>query len=109
MGIVLNSKTLGDEASALAYVLPVDRGVEAIHFLNESLDKARRNYARGKPDAAVIGAPGVGSGFLSFQGGVSYLQTSIPESVEQTFFVFALNSDTLAYDAQRTLLIVNYV
>jgi hypothetical protein len=56
----------------------------------------------------VIGAPGVGSGFLSFQGGVSYLQTSIPESVEQTFIVVARTSDTLADDAHRPHFIGNY-
>lgn len=108
MALVLNSKTTGNDDLALGYNLPSMRGVEAIHFLNGSLAKAAHNFALGKPDAQIVGSPTVGNGFIGVKGGANFLQTVIPETVEQTFMAVFRTSATLADDANRPALIGNY-
>lgn len=105
MGLALG---LSGRANDRAYfALPDETGVEAIHLFDEGLEKARLNMARGKPSALIVGAPAVGSGFLSF-GSAAYLQTVIGETVDQTLMVVARTSDTLASDARRPGFLGNY-
>lgn len=108
MTAVLNTKSVGNDSLAFEIRLPVERGLEAVHFLSDSLVRSARNYVRGKPSASVVGAPAVGNGFLSMVGGSAYLQTAIAETNEQTFIAIVRNTDTLADDAHRPTFVGNY-
>lgn len=89
MGVQVVAKGVDAEQYATEYAAPVRRGLEAVFFLNTNMEKCARNYAPGKPQGRVIGAPVVSNGYASLKGGVNYIETSVLESVEATFFVIA--------------------
>lgn len=95
MGTIIKVAGLDAEsASAAAYISPVSRGLEAIHFLNGSAAKIIRNYALGKEDGALVGTPvAVNAGFADFSGISSGVLTSMSEPLEGTFFIVCKTTD----------------
>ena len=102
MSVIIRIPGLDAEATAIKAVPPVERGLEALHFLNESLAKASRNYARGKPDATPYNmhSPGVPpemfENYARCKGLNSFFQTQTMEQQTQTLFVVGSSQDTLA-------------
>lgn len=80
------AKDVDVEDTATEFMLPVMDGMEAIHFCNGSVAKAARNYAPGKPNAVIKGAPVAHADYITFQGNVNYLETRTQESAAQTVY-----------------------
>jgi hypothetical protein len=77
-----------------------DVGLEGCFFLTGSLPRAVRNRAHFKPDASLSAtAPVVGSNYLTFTGGTSWLQTLVPESSEHTLIAVAKWQSSANYAA----------
>ena len=94
MGVRLIAKDVDAEAFATEYSAPVRRGLEGIHFLNTSPQKAARNYAPGKKSGTVVGAPVALADRLSTVGLVSYIQSEVQETDLMTFFCVARSGDS---------------
>ncbi|WP_339428875.1 hypothetical protein [Pseudomonas taetrolens] len=77
------------------FVPPVIRGLQAVHFLSGSISRAIRNYAKGKPDARVIGAPVEAPGYMTFKGLTNFIETQVADANTQTIFRVVRNNDTL--------------
>lgn len=71
-----------------AFQIPVISGLKGAFLFGSGLDVASLNWAAGGNDAAVIGSPTVGNGFLTFDLN-AYLQTDIAETAAQTFVIVA--------------------
>jgi hypothetical protein len=93
MGVRLIAKDVDAEAFATEYAAPVRRGLELVHFLNESIAKASRNYAPGKGPGVVVGAPTMSASDGLFRSGTNYLVTSMSEPVAGTFFIITKSPD----------------
>lgn len=103
MGTSIRAKGINAEAFATEFAAKVRRGLRGIYFTNESLTKARHNYAPANinPEAVNYGAdptPSTNyttfySGALNPQGSAS-LDTRIPETVEQTVFLVQRAKDS---------------
>lgn len=89
MGARLIAKGVDAEDYAFEYAAPVRRGFEGMFFLNTSMEKCLRNYAPGKNDATLVGAPVVSASYLSGRSGVNFLQTDIAETAEMTMYTVA--------------------
>jgi hypothetical protein len=55
-------------------------GLETLLMLGWGLDYASRNYARGKPDVAIVGTPVAHGGYLSLKSSVNYLRETINDT-----------------------------
>lgn len=96
MGTAIIAKNSNAENSGMRkFIPPVTRNLEAWHFLNTDAAKAATNYAMGKPDAVVVGAPLEFSDYIQFKGLENYLQTEVVESATQTVFSVIRTKDTL--------------
>jgi hypothetical protein len=93
MGVRLIAKDVDAEAFATEYSAPVRRGLEGIHFLNTSIQKAAHNYAPGKKSGSVVGVPVALADRLTTVGLVSYVQSEVAESDSMTFFCIARSGD----------------
>lgn len=95
MGTVIKIAGLDAESdTAAGYISPVSRGLEAIHFLNGSSAKIARNFAVGKDDGVTVGAPAIlTSSYAELRSGVSWVQTSMAEPLEGTFFIICKATD----------------
>lgn len=91
------------EGFATKFLPPVSEGLLAWHFLNGSLEKAARNYAIGKPDASIVGAPTIGAGSVGFKGLANFLQTSIEEVTTGTYYMIGKTTDTRADNAHNPM------
>lgn len=87
--------TTAESANAV-YNPPVYSGLVAWQFFNDSLTKAKHNFAMGKTDHNPVGTITVNSTSANFKGSANYLQTDIPESVEFTYFFVGRTTDTNA-------------
>lgn len=95
MGTAITAKNSNAENSGMRkFFPPVTRNLEAWHFLNTDVAKAATNYAWGKPDAVVVGAPLEFSDYIQFKGLANYLQTEVAESATQTVFSVIRTKDT---------------
>lgn len=106
MGTRIRAVGVNAEDTAKEYSSPVQRGLEAIHFLNTSLAKASRNYAPGKGgfQGTVVGTPTVGAGYLRCAGLSNFIQTGIAETRNGTMFVIGRNLVDDGAAASRTML-----
>lgn len=93
MGVRLIAKDVDAEAFATEYSAPVRRGLEGIHFLNTSIQKAAHNYAPGKKSGVVVGAPVALADRLTAVGLVNYIQSEVTESDSMTLFCIARSGD----------------
>lgn len=89
------------EASATEFMLPAMDGMRAIHFLNDTIEKAARNYAPDGPAAAVVGLPVVGNGFMTFRGATDFIQTRVQETPAQTLYAVARTNEDLSAQNNR--------
>ena len=101
MGVRLIAKDVDAEAFATEYSAPVRRGLEGIHFLNVSVQKAAHNYAPGKKSGSVVGTPVAIADRLSSVGLVSYIQSDVAETDSMTFFSIARSGDANSSAATR--------
>lgn len=108
MGVRLVAKGVDAEQFASEYSAPVRRGLEAIHFLNVSVAKAAKNYAPGKSQGVVIGAPVASAAYLSCNGTVNCIETSVPETDNLTIFVVARTAADGSVVAERPMFFGNY-
>lgn len=88
-----------------AFDSPVRRGLQAIHFTNETLDKCKVNFAPGKRDisGAIFGTPTVFPGYLRCTGLKHFLQTGVRETRDGTLLVIFRNAVDDAAVANRTM------
>lgn len=89
MGVSIKAKDVDAESYAVEYSAPVRRGLQGIHFLNQSVEKAAHNYAPGKTSGTVAGAPVPSAGYLTCTNMANYIQTDVVESDLMTIFVAA--------------------
>lgn len=110
MGVRIIAKGLDAESYATEYASPVRRALEAIHFLNTSVEKSARNYAPGKStlQGSVVGTPTVGSGYLRCTGLSNFIQTGVAETRNGTMFVIGRNLVDDGAVANRTMLAGTY-
>lgn len=108
MGTRITAKGVFAEDFALEYSPPVRRGLEAWHFLNTSAAKAARNYAPGKPQAQIVGTPGVNADYLAFKSTVNFIQTEVRESAGQTVFYVARSMDSMAGNDTKPMFYSTY-
>lgn len=112
MGVQVIAKGVDAELYATEYAAPVRRGLEGIFFLNTSLEKSARNYAPGKTQASIVGAPVPSANFLSGKSSSNYIQTDINETAEMTLFSIAralnIPATTPMAPADAPMLITNY-
>ncbi|WP_054881675.1 hypothetical protein [Pseudomonas sp. NBRC 111128] len=101
MGVRIVAKDVDAEAYATEYSAPVRRGLEGIHFLNTTPQKAARNYAPGKKSGTVVGSPVAKADRLSTVGLVSYIQSEVAETDSMTIFCIARSGDANANAATR--------
>ena len=87
--------TNGIDSGMHKFFPPVSRGLEAIHFLSGGVARAQRNYAWGKPDASVVGAPIETPNYLTLKGLTNFIQTEVPDTVLQTTFRVVRTLDSL--------------
>lgn len=107
-GVRLVAKGIDAEQFASEYSAPVRRGLEAIHFMNTTVAKAAKNYAPGKDQGLIIGAPEPASGYLSCKGTVNCIETSVSESENMTLFVVARTAADGSIAADRPMFLGNY-
>ncbi|MDW9852700.1 hypothetical protein GOB46_08890 [Sinorhizobium meliloti] len=87
MGIKITPPGADYEALGLGLVLPVAAGCEGFFLPNGSAGKAVKNWAPGKKDGVLVGAPVVNSGYTSFEGGsVAFMETPVIETEDMTLF-----------------------
>lgn len=108
MGVRLVAKGVDAESFATEYAAPVRRGLEAIHFLNTNLVKAARNYAPGKEQGRVIGAPVPQTAYLSCKGTVNCIESAMSETEAMTVFVVARTATDGSIVAERPMFMGNY-
>lgn len=108
MGVQLSAKGVDAEQYATEYSAPVRRGLEGIFFLNTSLTKSPRNYASGKPQGTVVGAPVPSAVALAVKSRVNYVQTQISESAEMTIFIVCKTASDGSVTADRPMFFSNY-
>lgn len=100
MGTAIIAKNSNAETAGMRkFIPPVTRNLEAWHFLNTDVSKAATNYAMGKPDAVIVGAPSEFPEYIQFKALSNFLQTSVPETATMTTFSVVRTKDTLVdYD-----------
>ena len=101
MGARLIAKDTDAEDFVTEYSAPVRRGLEGIHFLNKSVQKAAHNYAPGKKSGSVMGTPVALADRLSTVGLVSFIQTDVLEADLMTFFCVAKSDNANSSAATR--------
>lgn len=74
--------------------IPVTSGLEGAFLFGDGVAQMGRNYAPGKPDATVVGAPVSGAGFGVFNE-FGYLNTGISETAEMTIITVCRDSSGL--------------
>ncbi len=89
MGVSIKAKDVDAESYAVEYSAPVRRGLQGIHFLNQSAEKAAHNYAPGKTSGTVAGTPVAAAGYLTCTNMANYIQTDVAEADLMTIFVAA--------------------
>lgn len=101
MGVRLIAKDVDAEAYATEYSAPVRRALEMIHFTNVSQTKAARNYAPGKAQGIVVGAPVASADRITCNGLTNFIQSGIQEPSAITFFMIARSGDSNTSGATR--------
>lgn len=104
----IGAATRAIEAAANTYDAAVTRGLVAWFFENDTIDKAKKNYAVAGDRAAVVGNPNVNSSWTSFKSLTNYLRSNISETAEMTFFVVVKSPDTMATSANDPMVFGNY-
>jgi hypothetical protein len=69
--------------SLFGFQIPVLAGLEAACLMGDGVARAAKNYAPGKADFTVVGAPVAGAGFLTL-GAAGYIDTGVTEVAEMT-------------------------
>lgn len=87
MGAVIIVKDIDGETDAIEYLSPVTRGLQGIHFVNTSGNKAARNYAFGKASGSFVGpileaTPDA----MRLRHLSTYVETGVNESAKMTVF-----------------------
>ncbi|WP_152219706.1 hypothetical protein [Pseudomonas sp. SCB32] len=77
MGIRIVVKGADFSERAVSYIPAVEDGLEYLNFFGGSADNLRRNLAKGKPDALLVGAPVVKAHSAVFTNLVNYLKTAV--------------------------------
>ena len=96
MGTAIVAKNTSAIDSGLRKIVPpVTRGLEAIHFLSGSAERAAANYAAGKPNATSVGAPAITANFATLKALTNYIQTEVADAPTQTIFRVVRTSDTM--------------
>lgn len=108
MGVRLVAKGVDAESVATEYAAPVRRGLEAVHFLNTSLTKAARNFAPGKGQSKVVGAPVPQTAYLTCKGMVNFIESAMSETESMTMFVIARTAVDGSVVADRPMFLGNY-
>ncbi|MEN5176297.1 hypothetical protein [Brevundimonas diminuta] len=108
MGLRLTVPGADYESRAIGFTPAVSDGLQGVFFLNESVEKARRNLVVGRAAASVFGAPEVLPGMLRMKAGTNYLQTDIQETAEMTILVVGKCPDTMADNAHRGVYVSNF-
>lgn len=111
MGLLVDTgaATREIEAAANTFVPPVTRGLVAWHFTNDTLAKARKNYAANGAVAPQIGTPVVNPTHTRFKTRANYFDAGITETDEMSFFIVCRTEDTLAAPATQPMFFGNYL
>lgn len=67
-----------------AFNLPVTDSLEGMFFFTDGLNVAKTNFAPGKPDGVIVGAPVASDGYVTFSAATGHLQTQVPETANMT-------------------------
>ncbi len=104
MGTRLIAKDIDAEDTAVEYMAPVRRGLEAIHFMNKSGAKAAKNYAPGKPNGVFVGSPLITDPqYIRAKGNEAYVQTQVIETRAMTIFSVIRTLDALTGNATQPM------
>ncbi len=98
MGTILTIANADFSANAFAFAAPVASGLQGWFFLGGGSAAAiQKDYAY-LANLGIGGGPTFGAGFTTFGGFATgqWLSTGISETADQTIFVVARSSDTLA-------------
>lgn len=98
-----------EPVDAICISPPIDStGLEAWVITNSftsptttDTSKVLRNYAKGKPNFVKVGSPVISAESTKFTALSHYLETSIPDTANFTFFIVCKSSDTQAANATR--------
>ncbi|MBK5008378.1 hypothetical protein IAE33_000238 [Pseudomonas sp. S60] len=101
MGVQFLADGVDAEAYVTEYSPPVRRAVEAIHFTNNSLAKAVRNYVKGKAQGSVVGTPVVLADRVTCNSLTNFLQLGVQEPSQLTLFLIARSGDANSSGATR--------
>jgi hypothetical protein len=87
MGLRITVPGADFSKSAVAFDAAVKDGLKGLWFFNDTPERSRINLVPGSQPAVLYGSPVQGAGFNRFKGGSDYLDTLIPETVEQTYMM----------------------
>lgn len=84
MGIIIRTRDVNFEDSAIGFLPPVTRGIAYWNYMGDTAAKTARNLApNGKPSGAIVGSPTYGVGYASL-GQNAYIQTQALQSTDLT-------------------------
>lgn len=73
------------------FSIPVTSGLEGAYLFGDGLGQVARNYAPGKAQASMVGAPVAYSGYCNF-GADGYIDTGIAETADMTLITVCRDS-----------------
>jgi hypothetical protein len=108
MATIIRCSTGNFRGNAAGLNPPVTDGLLGWYNLGGSLAASQKNYAPGGAAAIIAGAPTVEAGALGFGGGVSYLDTGIPETASMTLLCAVQSSDAFTASGSKPTFMGNY-
>ena len=89
MTVVIKDSNGSFREKALGWAgCPIDTaGLEVAHFFGGTLENSLRNFAHGKANSTVIGAPTVKANSVALQGRINLIQTAMADTNESTLVV----------------------
>lgn len=107
MATIIKVKGADFSANAVGFIPPVAADLAGWFFPNGSLAQAKRNLAPGGADAAVTGAPVIGTAYTRFKGRTNYLDTGLAETPAITLLAVA-RAVIPASGSAQALIVSNY-
>lgn len=101
----------GDASAVARYrIPPAARGLQALHLMRASAEFSARNWALGGVgDAEVVGNIPAAAGYVSCRGQSAFLQTSLAEATNMTFYTAAKTGASLESAAEQPMFFGTYV
>jgi len=94
--------------NAIGFIPPVATGLEGWFQMGGSLSQSLRNLAPGGEDAEAVGSPAVSASYISCDGLVDYIATTINETAGLTLIVVGRATGDVLTPATRPAFIGNY-